>query len=193
MERSSSGWITKNKEMIAIKHIPNIITSLRLVFSIILLFIKPFSILFFLFYILCGISDVLDGYIARKINCNSPCGATFDSIADLLFITILLIIFIPIIPWSKWMLFGLFAIVGLRFFSLVIGFIKYHTLTFLHTYANKAAGLTLFCFPILYYLFGLPTTTALVFFIAGVSAMEELIIMITSKELHRDIKSFLNI
>lgn len=179
--------------MIAIKHIPNIITSLRLVFSIILLFIKPFSILFFLFYILCGISDALDGYIARKINSNSSFGATFDSIADLLFITILLIIFIPIIPWSKWMLLGLFTIVFLRFFSLGIGFIKYRTFTFLHTYANKAAGLALFCFPILYYFFGLPITTASVLFIAGISAIEELIIMITSKELHRDVKSFLNI
>lgn len=177
----------------AIKHIPNSITSLRIVCSLLLLFVQPFSVLFFLFYLLCGLSDALDGYIARKIGCNSPFGATFDSIADLLFIVILLIIFIPIIPWSKWMVFGIASITFLRFLSLAIGFVKYHTFTFLHTYANKAAGLTLFCFPILYYLFDLRITIILTFFIAGISAMEELIIIITSKQLYRDVKSYLNI
>ncbi len=188
MGKNLSGWIT-NKEVIAIKHIPNILTAARIFCSTILIFVIPFSALFFLFYILCGVSDILDGYIARKIKCDSSYGATFDSIADLFFIAILLVILIPIFPWSKWMLYWIGIIASIRFFSLAIGFIKYHTVTFLHTYANKATGAALFCFPFLYTFCSFQITTVLIGCIASLSAIEELIIIVTSKELDRNIKT----
>ena len=45
--------------------------------------IEPLSVLFYAIYILCGISDVLDGYIARKSNSVSKSGAFIDSIASI--------------------------------------------------------------------------------------------------------------
>lgn len=170
------------------RNMPNMITTARIIFSVILLFVKPLSPLFFTIYIVCGMSDILDGYLARKMKCNTQFGASLDSIADTVFIAVLLIIFIPIFPWLQWMLYWLGAIASLRFVSLTIGFAKYHTLAYLHTYANKATGLALFCFPFVYDIYGLQITIFLIGGIASLSAIEELIIIITSKELNRDIK-----
>ncbi len=158
-------------------------------FSVILLFVKPLSALFFVIYIVCGASDILDGRIARKAKTESKFGATLDSIADAVFIGVLLIILIPVIDMSMWMLVWLVCIVIIRLSSLLTGFIRYHALAFLHTYGNKAAGLLLFCFPLLYQLFGIAITAFLLCSMASISAIEELAINITSKELSRDIKS----
>lgn len=68
------------------KNVPNEITIFRILLSISLFFIKPFSSLFLVIYLLCGFSDMIDGYIARKMNATSKLGAILDSIADVVFI-----------------------------------------------------------------------------------------------------------
>ena len=51
-----------------IKHIANIITSCRVLGSILLLFFPAFSVEFYMIYIICGLSDMIDGTVARKTN-----------------------------------------------------------------------------------------------------------------------------
>jgi len=48
------------------KHIPNIITLARIVLASSLLFVSPLGVAFVVIYLLCGFSDILDGYIARR-------------------------------------------------------------------------------------------------------------------------------
>ncbi|WP_341442363.1 CDP-alcohol phosphatidyltransferase family protein [Oxobacter pfennigii] len=168
---------------------PNAISVMRIVCSVILLFLKPMSSLFFILYILCGISDFLDGYIARKTNQTSKFGAVIDSTADLIFYAVLLMIFIPIIKMPLWVLIWIGAITIIRIGSLIIGFIRYQAIAFLHTYANKASGFALFCFPFLYNFLGLIITAGILCSMASISALEELMINITSKHLSRDVKS----
>lgn len=177
--------------MIAITYIPNIITGIRILLSILLLFAKPLSAEFFLIYTLCGVSDVLDGYIARKMNNTSSFGATFDSIADFIFTIIILIIVIPIIKLSSWILLWIACIMLIRLLSLLIGFIRYRAPAFLHTYTNKAAGFFLFSFPFLYPFLGTSITASIVCSAASISALEELVINITAKELQKDRKTIL--
>lgn len=66
------------------KHIPNILTILRFIFiPIILNFIFAGNyILAFIFFTLSGITDVLDGFIARKFNLISNFGKLMDPLAD---------------------------------------------------------------------------------------------------------------
>ena len=75
----------------------NLITLLRIAGTISLLFLKPLSAVFFLIYALTGLTDVLDGWIARKTKTAGDFGARLDSIADLLFYTVILIRLLPIL------------------------------------------------------------------------------------------------
>ena len=63
----------------------NGITLLRIVGTVVLLFSAPMSPLFLWIYTLTGLTDMPDGWIARKTGTADDFGARFDSIADLLF------------------------------------------------------------------------------------------------------------
>ncbi len=70
-----------------VKKIPNIITVIRLI--LIPLFIMSFysdyenrKTVYLIIFVLSGISDVLDGYIARRFNCESKFGKLMDPFAD---------------------------------------------------------------------------------------------------------------
>ncbi|HWS43979.1 MAG TPA: CDP-alcohol phosphatidyltransferase family protein [Pseudoflavonifractor sp.] len=172
--------------MKAIKNVPNYITVIRVFASACLLLVKPFSVLFFFFYFTCGISDVLDGYIARKMDVSSKFGQILDSISDLIFIGIVLFILIPVIDLPLWIIYWIAVIAVIRLISIMIGLIRYHQLAFLHTYANKATGIILFFFPFLFFVLGKEVAAIIICCIASISAAEELFINLTSKNLHRD-------
>lgn len=66
------------------KLIPNILTSLRLIFTpiiIILGFMEKYDLVIIL-VILCSLSDLFDGKLARKWNVISDFGAKLDTVAD---------------------------------------------------------------------------------------------------------------
>lgn len=171
------------------ENLPNVISVTRIMLTLLLFFIMPLSPLFFIIYFLCGLSDALDGYIARKEKLESRLGETLDSIADSVFIGSLLIILVPLMHVPFWGVLWIIGIAGVRIVSLIIGFFRYHTFTFLHTYANKLTGLFIFCFPLFYWGFGTNLTVWLIGSVATISAIEEMIINLTSKELSRNVKS----
>ena len=76
---------------------PNICTMLRIVGTVGLLLIRPLTLPFYLLYTFCGITDVLDGTIARATNSTSEFGARLDSIADLIFYAVMIVKFFPIL------------------------------------------------------------------------------------------------
>jgi len=67
------------------KHIANILTSCRILGSILLLFFPAFSAAFTITYLFCGFSDMIDGTIARKTNSTGRFRSRLDTIADLIF------------------------------------------------------------------------------------------------------------
>ena len=89
-----------------LKYLPNYITCLRILGTGFLLFTKPLSVAFFITYLFTGVTDALDGFLARKLNIVSEFGAKLDSIADLLFYTVLLAKIFPALwetlPWVIW-------------------------------------------------------------------------------------------
>ena len=171
------------------KHIASFITASRIVGAFILLFVEPLSTLFFAVYIFCCISDVIDGYVARKTHTASKFGEILDSIADFMLIAVMLVVFIPLLTWEQWMLCWIGAIAAMRFTSLAVGFAKFRTFAFLHTFGNKATGIACACFPIFYQLSGLRVTALIVCVVASFSAFEELLINIGAKKLNRNQKS----
>lgn len=128
--------------------IPNIISASRGVVAFALLFTEFRSPIFWIAYLWCGISDMIDGPIARRMNVVTKTGALVDSIADLLFVAIAAIVILPqmAIPTWTWICIGLIAMVKIS--SIVSGFVMYKRLVMPHTIANKIAGLSLFLLPI---------------------------------------------
>ena len=170
-------------------HLPNLLTLLRMILCVPLLLAEPLSARFFLLYSLAGISDMLDGAIARKAKCTSERGAALDSAADALLIGVVLFLFIPVLSVPVWMLVWIVCILLIRLFALAIGFYRFQRLAFLHTYANKVTGFLLFCFPFFYYFLDLGRTGAFLCAVATLSALEELAIQATAPKLNRNAKS----
>ncbi len=162
------------------KRIPDIITFLRIAAAVMLLFTTPFSIIFYLLYSWCGFSDILDGYLARKKGWSSDFGAKWDSFADMVFVVIMFIVFIPILAWTRIILYGIGIVIAFKLLSLIIGFAKFHTFAYIHTYLNKVTGLVLFSFPFLYPILDMGILAAVLWVTAIISATEECLILITS-------------
>ena len=77
------------------KNLANIITITRIIGTIIFFNLEVLSPMFYYVYIYCGLSDVIDGFVARKLNITSPIGSILDSISDLLFYTVMMIKILP--------------------------------------------------------------------------------------------------
>ena len=170
------------------KKIPNLLCILRIVLSISFLLIRPFSSLFLAVYLFCGFTDMIDGYIARKVNAVSTLGAALDSAADTVFIGILMLVLLPIMKIPQWIWIYIAVIAAVRIASVLIAYIKYRKIAMLHTYSNKATGLILFTVPILYNYIDMSLLGGIVCSVALLSAAEEMLLQIRSKELNRDAK-----
>ena len=170
--------------MLANKNLPNAISSARIACTVWLLFMEPLSPLFMVVYALTGVSDVLDGAIARRYGTTSELGSKLDSIADILLYTLVLIRIFPVmwvtLPRKIWVMVG--AILVVRFAAYGTFAVKHHRLAALHTYLNKATGLLVFGVA-----FFIKTRIAvpycwIVCIVGMLSSAEELLIHLTSDE-----------
>ena len=128
------------------KRIPNIISALRILGAISLLFVYPASVAFWVIYGLCGISDMLDGYLARKLHAESKTGAVLDSVADICFVACCAIRLIPVVQIPTWLWIWAGVIVAIKTVNQVSALIVCQRFCFPHTKANKLTGLLLFLF-----------------------------------------------
>ena len=177
-------------------HVPNSITCFRIVGSVVLLFLPSFSVAFYVLYSLCGVSDAVDGFIARRFKLTSDLGSRLDSIADLLFYAAMLVHVIPFlvsqyVPTAVW--YTVSALILLRVGTYLLAAVKYHRFSSLHTYANKATGIMLFSVPYLL-LFANPTVVSWIACVAcAVSSIEELLIHCCVKEYPSEAKTIFHI
>ena len=129
------------------KHIANILTCCRILGSILLLFFPAFSPGFFIVYIFCGLSDMFDGMIARKMNAVSSFGSKMDTIADFIFMAVCSVKLLPIINIPAWLWIWIAVIAIIKLTNIVLGFVCRKKLVDLHTVLNKTTGFLLFLLP----------------------------------------------
>ena len=126
------------------KYIPNAITILRFFGAGCLLLCNPAAAAFWAIYGLCGISDMLDGYLARKLHAESKTGAVLDSVADICFVACCAIRLIPVVQIPTWLWIWAGVIVAIKIVNQVSVLIVCKRFCFPHTKANKLTGLLLF-------------------------------------------------
>lgn len=125
------------------KHLPNIITAIRFLGAFCLLFFEVNSV-FWIFFFVCGLSDMADGYLARKLGCESKIGAMLDSLADLAFVICCCFKLIPALAFPKWLWIWAGVIVATKIINQISALVIYKKCIFPHTVANKVTGVLLF-------------------------------------------------
>lgn len=174
-----------------VKVIPNLLTALRFVFTAFLLFVDFPGVAFAVLYLGCGLTDILDGRLARKFQAESVFGARLDSVADLCFIGVMLFRLWPFIIPNMMVLFWVLAIALLRFIAALVAKIRFGCFGFLHTRLNKITGLLLFLYPLILY-FPIDNIRLLYFLCAAAtaSALEEFLLELKAKHWNPDCPGF---
>ena len=167
------------------------ITLVRIVCTAVLCFLEPLSAEYFVLYSLAGVSDIVDGTVARATKTTSEFGAKLDSVADLLFYTVTLLkilpILISILPKLIW--YGVALAILLRLSAYITVAVKYRRFASQHTYMNKLTGLMLFVLP-----YVLQTSIGIVYSIATcavgiIGSLEEFIMHLIQKEYNTNKKT----
>ena len=130
-----------------IRHIPNIITLSRIPMAVALPFVQSSPAVFWALYLLCGLSDVLDGAVARSTGTMSLLGERLDTIADIIFVAVWIVLFIPAIDVGRWLWIWTGVIALIKVVNVISGLAMKKGFVAKHTPANKATGLLLFLLP----------------------------------------------
>lgn len=169
------------------------ITTVRIAAALILFFLPLHSARFLAVYTLAGLTDVLDGWLARKTGTASDCGARLDSIADILYFAVLLFRLLPVLwrtmPVEIWYAVG--VVILMRLAAYAAAAIQYHRFAALHTWLNKLTGAGVFLLP---YVLAVSTGVAYswaVCILAFAASLEEMLIHLFRKDYRADRKSVL--
>lgn len=152
----------------------NCITVSRILFSLLLLGFSPNTSPFAAFYLLCGVTDVLDGFVARKLHTESEKGAMLDSAADLLFAVIYTVKILPLLNIPLWIWIWTAIIAVIKVIGIVTASKKAHRLWIEHSFGNKLTGLLLFFLPLSVCAADVKYGAALVCIVATVTTIMEI-------------------
>ena len=130
------------------KYIANIITGSRIVLSLPLLFIPLSSAWFYVFYLFCAFTDMIDGTIARKTESVSKFGARLDTVSDFVFMLICSIKILPILHMPVWLWIWIALIALIKILNIALVFICKKKLISIHSVLNKITGFALFLLPL---------------------------------------------
>ena len=151
----------------------NTITFVRIAASIVLLFDPVFSPAFYALYIAAGLSDMLDGFVARKTDTVSKLGAKLDTIADLVLVVVCLIKLLPILSLPAWLYIWIGIIALIKVVNIISGFAVQKKLVAVHSVINKATGALLFLLPLTIPAVPLEYSTVIVCAAATFAAIQE--------------------
>ncbi len=126
------------------KQLPNVISILRIAGSISLLFCDVKGWPFWTIYVLCGFSDILDGWMARKLHAESKTGAILDSVADIVFVICCAVRLLQMVEIPLWLWIWAGVIVLIKIVNQISALIVCKRFCFPHTWANKLTGIFLF-------------------------------------------------
>ena len=160
----------------------NAISIIRITASIALLFCHAFSPAFYVFYIAAGLSDMLDGFMARKTDTVSKLGAKLDTIADFVLVVVCLIKLLPVLSIPAWLYAWIGSIAFIKVVNIISGFAVQKKLVAVHSVMNKATGALLFLLPLTIPAVGLKYSAVVVCAAATFAAIQEGYFIRTGRE-----------
>ena len=164
------------------KQLANILTGLRIIGSVLLMFLPTFSMGFYIVYLLCGFTDMIDGTVARMTGSASRFGEKLDTAADIVFVAAALIKFLPNLPIPLWLWIWAGGIAVIRIGNILLGYAFQRELPALHTMLNKVTGFLLFLLPLTVPIVDFRYSSMAVCALATVSAIQESIHIIKKED-----------
>ncbi len=146
------------------------------------MFCPVFSPAFYALYITAGISDMIDGFVARKTGTVSAFGSKLDTVADFVFVVVCLIKLIPAIQAPTWLIIWIIVIAVIKVINLISGYVMRKEMVSLHTEMNKATGILLFVLPLTLMFIDLKYSGVFVCAAAAFAAIQEGYLIITGTE-----------
>ena len=174
----------------------NIATAVRF-FSIPLLWVFAFlgqGVIVGIGLIIGGLTDILDGLLARRMDHVSAWGSKFDSIADhtlqLSAVVWLAMLRPEVFSQNPWLV---YSALGLNLLALLIGILKFKRIANLHLYLAKAVYLFFFIFMAHAFLFGQYSKVLLFIACIGVivAYTETIVLLLTRDRVDEHIGSLL--
>ena len=151
----------------------NIITFVRILCSIAILFCPVFSVAFYSLYITAGLTDMIDGRVARKTNTVSEFGAKLDTVADFVFVVVCLVKLLPIMDFPSWLYIWIGVIALIKIINIVSGYVIQKQFVTIHGLMNKVTGLLLFILPLTLSFINLRYSAVMVCLVATFAAIQE--------------------
>ena len=173
-------------------NIPNILSLFRIAAAPFLLIVSYYGqeTLFYLLFALMLVSDVLDGYIARKLHQCSKLGTKLDSIGD--FVTY---ISIPFATWWLWPeiiraeALYIAAAVTIYLLPSIIALAKFRQMVAYHTWITKITALFMSSGIILLLFIKDGTLFHIAVYVLIVEAAENILITLVLPEPHTNVRS----
>ena len=151
----------------------NIITGIRIVLSVVLLFCPALSPTFYVLYLAAGFSDMIDGAVARKTGTVSEFGSRLDTIADIVFVAVCLIKLLPVLRVPIWLYIWIAIIASIKVTNIAVGYIKQKEFLSVHSMINKVTGGLLFIFPLTLSFIDLRYSAVVACVVATAAAIQE--------------------
>ncbi|HMM30507.1 MAG TPA: CDP-alcohol phosphatidyltransferase family protein [Clostridia bacterium] len=175
------------------KRLPNLLSCLRMLLAVALPFLAVRPVLFFMVYLVCGITDAADGYLARRFRAETALGSRLDSAGDFVFSMACLATLLTIINAenNRALVSCALIVTAVRVVNITITKAKFKCWGIMHTIGNKLTGLVLFVMlPVWVCTKDIACWSIIaVGMVAFISAVEEAILLFKSKTYDADTRS----
>ena len=115
-----------------------------------------------------------DGTIARKTRSVSTFGARLDTVADIVFLAVCFVKILPLMQFPMWLWTWIVVIATIKIGNIIWGLICNKKLVSIHTILNKVTGFLLFLLPLTFNFIKPVYSSAVVCFLATLSAIIEI-------------------
>ena len=155
------------------KRIADLITAVRILCSAALLFCPAFSLSFYILYLAAGLSDMIDGSVARNTGTASEFGAKLDTAADFVFVAVCLWKLLPGLAVPLWLWIWIALIALIKMVNIISGYVIRKKYVAIHTVMNKVTSILLFILPLTLSVAELKYSAPLVCMAATFAAIQE--------------------
>ena len=147
-----------------------------------ILLIPLSSAWFYILYLLCGLTDMIDGAIARKTGTVSKFGARLDTASDFVFMFVCGVKILPRVYITVWLWVWITLIALIKILNITLVFIHKKKLISIHSVLNKITGFALFLLPPTLAFAKAAYSVATICVLATIAAMQEVYFIAKGQE-----------